>query len=128
MCVCGALGQESVGRQFTVASFQFAERGWMVSGRRERIATALRAAFSPASLEVVDDSARHAGHSGARAGGETHFNVAMVAQTFAGLSRVERSRRVHEALAEEFSGGLHALSLRLRSPNEINSEKAVTPT
>jgi BolA protein len=102
-------------------------RGWVVSGRRERIAAVLEAGFAPVSLEVVDDSARHAGHAGARAGGETHFNVVMVADGFAGRSRVERSRLVHEALAEEFSGGLHALSLVLRSPNEINAEKSVTP-
>jgi BolA protein len=88
----------------------------------------LRAGFAPVSLEVVDDSARHAGHAGAGAGGETHFNVVMVAAAFAGLSRVERSRRVHQALAEEFSAGLHALALVLRSPAEINSQNAVTPT
>jgi BolA protein len=96
-------------------------------GRAERIAAVLRAGFAPVSLEVVDDSARHAGHAGARAGGETHFNVAMVAEAFAGVSRVERSRLVHAALAEEFLGGLHALSLVLRSPSEINSQKPVTP-
>jgi len=96
-------------------------------GRAERIALVLRAGFAPVSLEVVDDSARHAGHAGARAGGETHFNVVMVAEAFAGLSRVERSRLVNQALAEEFSGGLHALSLVLRSPSEINWQKPVTP-
>jgi BolA protein len=100
----------------------------MVAGRGERIAQVLRAAFAPESLEVVDDSTRHAGHAGARAGGETHFNVVMVADGFAGRSRVERSRLVHEALAGEFLGGLHALSLVLRSPSEINPEKPVTPT
>jgi BolA protein len=98
-----------------------------MGGRGERIAGVLRAAFAPESLEVVDDSARHAGHAGAGAGGETHFNVAMVAAAFAGVSRVERSRLVHQALADEFSGGLHALSLVLRSPSEINSKNAVTP-
>jgi len=103
------------------------EEGAVVAGRGERIAAVLRAVFAPAVLEVVDDSARHAGHSGARAGGETHFNVVMVADGFAGRSRVERSRLVHEAVADEFVGGLHALSLVLRSPGEINAEKSVTP-
>jgi BolA protein len=98
-----------------------------MSGRAERIREVLRAAFAPAVLEVMDDSARHAGHSGARAGGETHFNVVMVADGFTGRSRVERSRLVHEALVGEFLGGLHALSLVLRSPSEINAEKPVTP-
>ncbi len=98
----------------------------MAERRAERIRTALETAFAPVSLEIADESARHAGHAGASAAGETHFNVAMVADGFAGVSRVERSRRVHAALADEFSGGLHALSLVLRSPDEIISRKAIT--
>ncbi len=95
-----------------------------MDARAGRIEAALRRAFAPESLEVVDDSARHAGHAGAAPGGETHFNVAMVSDAFSGISRVERSRRVHGALADEFAGGLHALSLTLRSPDEIISSKA----
>ena len=60
--------------------------------------------------------------------GRTHFNVAMVSARFSGLSRVERSRLVHEALGAEFEGGLHALSLALRSPSEISSQTAITRT
>ncbi len=88
----------------------------------------LELAFEPSSIDVVDDSARHAGHAGAGVGGETHFNVAMVSARFSGLSRVERSRLVHEALGAEFEGGLHALSLALRSPSEISSQTAITRT
>jgi BolA protein len=94
-----------------------------MDSRGGRIEAALRRAFAPESLEVVDDSARHAGHAGAAPGGGTHFNVSMVSDAFTGLSRVERSRRVHNALSEEFAGGLHALSLVLRSPSEIISRK-----
>ena len=86
--------------------------------RHERLHAALSAAFSPSTLEVVDDSAQHAGHSGAAAGGETHYSVRMVSARFTGLSRVARSRAVHEAVNDEFRGGLHALALTLRSPEE----------
>ena len=75
-------------------------------------------AFTPVVLRVVDDSARHAGHAGARPGGETHYSVVMVAEAFRGMSRVARSRAVHAALAAEFSGGMHALALTLRTPEE----------
>jgi BolA protein len=92
-----------------------------MDGRALRIEAVLRRAFAPESLEVVDDSARHAGHAGASPGGGTHFNVAMVSDSFAGVSRVERARRVHAALADEFAGGLHALSLVLRTRSEIIS-------
>jgi stress-induced morphogen len=86
--------------------------------RAQRMEAVLQAAFAPASLEIVDESAKHAGHAGARPGGETHYQVTMVADTFEGLSRVDRQRRVNEALAAEFDGGLHALSLRLKAPSE----------
>ena len=86
--------------------------------RAARIRSALMARLSPEMLEVVDDSARHAGHSGATAAGQTHYNVAVVSRAFEGLGRVARHRLVNEALADEFSGGLHALSLVLRTPAE----------
>jgi BolA protein len=88
------------------------------NSRAGRIETVLRARFAPAALTVEDESFRHAGHAGAAPGGETHFNVRMVASAFEGLSRVARSRAVHAALADELAGGLHALSLVLRSPSE----------
>ncbi|MGC8524398.1 MAG: BolA family protein [Acidibrevibacterium sp.] len=86
--------------------------------RAARIETALRAAFAPETLTVTDDSARHAGHAGARPEGETHYHILMVADAFRGQSRVARARAVHAALAAEFSNGLHALALTLRTPQE----------
>jgi len=80
--------------------------------------TKLHVAFSPASLEIVDDSARHAGHSGAREGGETHFKVRIVSDAFAKLSRVERQRKVYAVLAEELSTRVHALQLVTLTPEE----------
>ena len=89
-----------------------------MTNRAERIRAALEAAFAPAEVDVTDDSARHAGHAGARPGGQTHYSVAVVSPAFAGLTRVARSRAVHDALAAEFADGLHALALRLRTPEE----------
>ena len=65
----------------------------------ETIREKLTAAFAPAALSVEDESAKHAGHAGARPGGETHFNVRIVSDAFEGVSRVERQRRVYAALA-----------------------------
>ena len=87
--------------------------------RLERLRQALEARFQPALLEITDDSASHAGHAGASPGGETHYSVHMISAGFAGMSRVARSRAVHEALAGEFTSGLHALALRLQSPAEV---------
>ena len=78
----------------------------------------LAAAFAPTRLEIVDDSHRHAGHAGARPEGETHFSVTIVSPAFAGLSRVERQRRVYAALAEEMAGRVHALALKTLTPDE----------
>jgi BolA protein len=82
----------------------------------------LTAAFSPEELSVEDESARHAGHSGARPGGETHFNVRIVSRSFEGVSRVERQRRVYAALAEELKARVHALSLSTLTPAEMWQE------
>lgn len=78
----------------------------------------LEAALAPLALEIDDDSAKHAGHVGARAGGESHFNVRIVSAAFAGKSRVDRQRLVHGILAEELAGPVHALALSLRAPAE----------
>jgi BolA protein len=95
-----------------------------MQSRAARLEAVLTQAFSPTLLRVVDDSARHAGHAGARPGGETHFNVLLVSAAFRGINRVARSRAVHEALAAEFAEGMHALSLTLRSPEEAGSGAA----
>ncbi len=78
----------------------------------------LDSAFHPERLEVIDDSARHAGHSGATPGGESHFNVVIVSQAFQGQGRVARQRSVYTALAAELAGPVHALSLKALAPGE----------
>jgi BolA protein len=84
----------------------------------EKLRMKLQTAFEPDRLEVVDDSARHAGHNHAQPGGESHFNVTIVSPAFAGVSRVERQRRIYAALAEELAGPVHALSLKALAPGE----------
>ncbi|MBN9560672.1 MAG: BolA family transcriptional regulator [Alphaproteobacteria bacterium] len=89
-----------------------------MQSRAHRLETILADTFAPTLLRVVDDSARHAGHAGARPGGETHYNVLVVSAAFRGKPRVARHRMVHEAVQAEFAAGLHALALTLRTPEE----------
>ena len=63
------------------------------------------------SLDVQDESHQHAGHSGSRPGGETHYRVNIVSEAFQGKSRIERHRMVNTALAQELAGGVHALAI-----------------
>ncbi|HXJ00906.1 MAG TPA: BolA family protein [Micropepsaceae bacterium] len=78
----------------------------------------LEAALAPVELIIQDESALHAGHSGARAGGESHFRVRIVSAAFAGLSRLERQRKVYAAASDEIAAGLHALALTTLTPEE----------
>ena len=76
------------------------------------------AQFAPAFLEVVDDSASHAGHAGARGGGG-HYLVTIVSAAFEGKSALDRHRAVNAVVAEEMRRGeIHALALTLKTPAE----------
>ena len=86
--------------------------------RSERIRSILDRALNPLELEIIDESSLHAGHSGAREGGETHYRVEIVSAEFVNKGRIERQRVVHALLADEFADGLHALSIKARTPNE----------
>ncbi|MFI4935329.1 MAG: BolA family protein [Caulobacterales bacterium] len=79
----------------------------------------LTAAFSPLSLKIDDDSARHAGHAGSRTGGESHFNVVIEAVAFEGASRIQRQRMVYAALADELAGPVHALPLTASARGDL---------
>jgi BolA protein len=83
--------------------------------RTEKIETRLREAFAPRHLDVVDDSESHRGHAGFQEGGESHFNVIIESEAFAGLNRVERHRAVHAALGKELMTEIHALALTIRA-------------
>jgi BolA protein len=78
----------------------------------------LRAALAPAHLVVTNDSARHRGHAGDDGTGESHFSVEVVAERFAGMSRVERQRAVNSALADLMQGHIHALAIKASAPGE----------
>lgn len=81
--------------------------------RNERIHAALRRAFDPDLLEVIDESEGHRGHAGFQEGGESHFRVRMRSAAFAGQSRIARHRAVHAALGPELIAEIHALALEL---------------
>jgi BolA protein len=75
----------------------------------------LTSALSPTHLVVENESHMHA----VKPGSESHFKVLVVSEAFEGKSRVERQRRVNEILRDELAQGLHALSMRALTPNEL---------
>ena len=79
----------------------------------------LEHAFSPSRLELVDDSDRHHGHAGHNGSGESHFNLRIEAEAFAGKARVMRQRMVMTVLADELAGPVHALSITAKAPGEV---------
>jgi len=83
--------------------------------------------FAPARLEIEDESHHHAGHEGARPGGETHFAVTIVSADFIGQSRVARQRLVYQTLADELATRVHALSLTTLAPDEDVRSTAMPP-
>jgi BolA protein len=87
------------------------------------IRSRLTAAFEPERLDLVDESARHVGHAGARPEGESHFRLEIVAETFAGKSRLERQRLVYAALGELMRSEVHALSISALTPAEARSRQ-----
>ncbi|HQU15353.1 MAG: BolA family transcriptional regulator [Chromatiales bacterium 21-64-14] len=77
----------------------------------------IRAALSPAALEIVDDSHRHAGHEGAKSGGG-HYNVRIVSEAFRGKALLERHRLVYAAVGDAMNREVHALSIQAQTPEE----------
>ena len=88
------------------------------ASRADRITLRLTEALAPATVTVHDDSGLHAGHAGVDAHGETHYRVRVVSPALAGLTRVDRHRRILSLLADEFATGLHALVIDARTPEE----------
>ncbi len=85
---------------------------------REQLRSALERELAPVALEIIDDSARHAGHAGASEGG--HFRVALVSGAFSGRPQLERHRLVYAAVAPLMSRGVHALSIEAQAPEEVS--------
>jgi BolA protein len=87
-------------------------------GTSDLITQKLTEAFTPESLRVVDESHQHAGHAGHRPGGETHFRLYIVSESFRGKTRVERHRMINSTLAAELAGSVHALAIHAAAPGE----------
>ncbi|BBO59874.1 BolA family transcriptional regulator [Mycoavidus sp. B2-EB] len=83
------------------------------------IETRLRDALEPNYLRVDDDGAQHIGHAGAKSGG--HFSVTVVAQRFAGKTRIARHRLIYDALADAMQGAIHALVIADYTPEEFDT-------
>ena len=83
----------------------------------------LTAALAPDRLDLVDESARHAGHPGARPQGESHFRLTIVAPAFAGRSRIERQRLVFAALGDLMQSDVHALAITALTPAEAEARR-----
>jgi BolA family transcriptional regulator, general stress-responsive regulator len=89
----------------------------------ERIRASLTAALAPERVDLIDESALHAGHAAMKGlpAGETHFRLLVVSDRFTGLSRVQRQRLVYQTLADEMAGGIHALAITALAPGEDQS-------
>ena len=84
----------------------------------EQLRAALEQALAPRMIEIVDDSAAHVGHAGARGGG--HYRVTLVAEAFRGRSSLERHRLVYAAVAPLMGSAVHALNVVARTPEELS--------
>ena len=83
----------------------------------------LTAELAPSRLDLVDESAKHAGHASARPEGESHFRMLIVAATFAGKTRVERQRMVFAALGSLMHTDIHAISITALTPDEARERR-----
>ena len=81
------------------------------------------AALEPVSLDLVDESAKHAGHAGAAPGGQTHWRLSIVSSRFEGKPTVARHRMVYEALGGLMQDPIHALAISARSPEELKGKQ-----
>ena len=79
------------------------------------------ALLAPARVELVDESAKHAGHAGASPGGNTHWNLTIVSAAFAGKPKVARHRLVYAALGELMQHPIHALTISALAPGESDA-------
>ena len=77
--------------------------------------------LAPARVELVDESAKHAGHAGASPGGNTHWNLTIVSAVFAGKPKVARHRLVYAALGELMQHPIHALTISALAPGETDA-------
>ena len=97
----------------------------MTAARVALLETRLQSALAPDRLEIIDDSAAHAGHAGAREGG--HFTVRLIAAAFVGKTLIQRHRLIHAAVADLMRREIHALSIaQAQTPDEASSSTPAT--
>ena len=89
----------------------------MTAHRTEMIRERLARELAPASLEIIDESAKHAGHAGAASGGG-HFIVHIVADSFRDKTLIQRHRLVYDAVGDIMHREIHALSIQAKTPDE----------
>lgn len=80
-------------------------------------------ALQPLAMDIIDDSAKHAGHEGAKSGGG-HYRLSIVSPLFAGQRTIERHRMVYEALGTLMQREVHAMSITALSPAETSATPA----
>lgn len=83
----------------------------------QEIEILLRKAFNPSALEIINDSSKHAGHSGDDGSGESHFTIVIEAQAFADMNRVARQRAVIASLGDIVGKRVHAVAIQARPPH-----------
>lgn len=88
----------------------------MTGPMAQEIEARLREAFAPSKLEVINDSAQHAGHSGDDGSGESHFTIVIEAETFGDMNRLQRQRAVIAALGDIVGERVHAVAIRASAP------------
>ena len=74
--------------------------------------------LSPLQMELLDESAKHAGHAGAAPGGNTHWKLTIVCAAFEGKPTLARHRMIYQALGDLMRHPIHALSITAKSPDE----------
>ena len=89
---------------------------------KNQIKEKLTREFSPLSLTIKDESHLHKGHSGYKPGGNSHFSIIIVSESFCGLNRIKRHQMVYSCLAAGLREGIHALRLKTLCPHEIEGE------
>ncbi len=84
----------------------------------QEIKTILETEFSPEYLEVINESSKHAGHSGDDGSGQTHFKLIVVSKKFTDCSRIQRQQAINNSIKHLFDEGLHAVSMKLSTPEQ----------
>ena len=88
----------------------------------DQIKQKLEKALEIDHIEVINESHKHAGHAGDDGSGESHFHLIVLSQSFVNQSRIQRQRTINTILKTELQNKIHALSMKLLTPQEYNNE------